>query len=408
MKLLTTLAAAALLTVSACKEKAETTASAKEVKIGILHSLTGTMAISETSLKDVVEMAVEEINAKGGVLGHTIKPVAVDPASNWDLFAEKAKELILKEKVAATFGCWTSVSRKSVLPVYEANKSLLFYPVQYEGVEESPYIYYTGATPNQQLIPAAEYMMSKAGGSKKKFYLLGTDYVFPRTANKVLKLFLKSKGVADENIIEVYTPFGHADYQTIVAEIKKFGKDGDAVVLSTINGDSNVPFYKEFANQGLTSEFCPIMAFSVAEDELRAMETQYLAGHLAAWNYYQSVNTPENNAFVKAFKAYCKKKGLPGGEARVTDDPIEAAYFGVYAWAKAVEKAGSFDVEKVKAALSGLEFPAPGGPKKIHATNHHTYKPVLIGEIRADGQFDVVWQTPGLVEPNPFALIGRP
>ena len=400
-----------------CNEKKETKVSSspapaakemKEVKIGVLHSLTGTMAISETSLKDVVEMAVEEINASGGVLGHKIKPVIVDPASNWDLFAEKAKELILKDKVAVTFGCWTSVSRKSVLPVYEANKALLFYPVQYEGVEESPYVYYTGATPNQQLIPAAEYMMSKAGGSKKKFYLLGTDYVFPRTANKVLKLFLKSKGVPDANIKEVYTPFGHADYQTIVGEIKTFAKDGDAVVLSTINGDSNVPFYKEFANQGLTSEICPIMAFSVAEDELRAMETEYLVGHLAAWNYYQSIDTPENNAFVKAFKEYCKRKNLPGGEDRVTDDPIEAAYFGVYAWKKAVEKAGSFDVEKVKAALNGLAFDAPGGKKMFHKTNHHTHKPVLIGEIRADGQFDVVWQTPGLVEPDPFALVGRP
>jgi urea transport system substrate-binding protein len=395
-----------------CGEKAPKSGgevkTSKEVKIGILHSLTGTMAISETSLKDVVEMAVEEINATGGVMGHTVKTVVVDPASNWDLFAEKAKQLILQDKVAVTFGCWTSVSRKSVLPVYEANKALLFYPVQYEGVEESPYIYYTGATPNQQLIPAAEYMMSKDGGSKKKFYLLGTDYVFPRTANKVLKLYLKSKGVPDANIKEVYTPFGHADYQTIVAEIKTFSKKGDACVLSTINGDSNVPFYKEFTNQGLTSETTPIMAFSVAEDELRAMETQFLVGHLAAWNYYQSVKTPENEKFVANFKAFCAKNKLPGGDARVTDDPIEAAYFGVYAWKKAVEKAGTFEVEAVKAALSNLEFDAPGGAKKIHATNHHTYKPVMIGEIKADGQFDVVWQTPGLVEPDPFALVGRP
>lgn len=398
----------AFILTSCQSEEKKAEATAKEVKIGILHSLTGTMAISETSLKDVVEMAVDEINAQGGVLGHQIKPVVVDPASNWDLFAEKAKQLIQVDKVAVTFGCWTSVSRKSVLPVYEANKALLFYPVQYEGVEESPYIYYTGATPNQQLIPAAEYMMSKDGGSKKKFYLLGTDYVFPRTANKVLKLFLESKGVPAANIQEVYTPFGHADYQTIVAEIKKFGKNGDACVLSTINGDSNVPFYKEFANQGLTAEQIPIMAFSVAEDELRAMETKFLVGHLAAWNYYQSIETPANQKFVAAFKAFCKAKGLPGGENRVTDDPIEAAYFGVYAWKKAVEKAGTFEVEAVKKALSGLDFDAPGGAKKIHATNHHTYKPVLIGEIRADGQFDVVWKTPGLVEPDPFALIGRP
>lgn len=376
---------------------------ADEVKIGILHSLTGTMAISETSLRDVVLMAVEEINASGGVLGKKIKPVVVDPASNWDLFAEKAKELLVQEKVAVTFGCWTSVSRKSVLPVYEQYNGLLFYPVQYEGEEQSPNIFYTGASPNEQLIPAAEYMMSKDGGSKKKFYLLGTDYVFPRTANKVLKAFLLSKGVPESNIVEEYTPFGHSDYQTIVGKIKAFAKQGDACVLSTINGDSNVPFYKEFANQGLTAKTCPVMAFSVAEDELRSMETEKLVGHLAAWNYFQSIDTPENKKFVAAFKAYCKKNNLPGGDARVTDDPIEAAYFGVYVWKAAVEKAGSFEVDKVRKAVLGLEFDAPGGKKKMHPTNHHTFKPVLIGEIRADGQFDVIWQTPGLVEPESYS-----
>ncbi|MFZ5868748.1 MAG: urea ABC transporter substrate-binding protein [Thermodesulfobacteriota bacterium] len=374
-----------------------------EVKIGILHSLTGTMAISETSLKDVVLMAVEEINGKGGVLGKKLKPVVVDPASNWDLFAEKAKELILKEKVAVIFGCWTSVSRKSVLPVFEANKGLLFYPVQYEGEEQSPNIFYTGATPNQQLIPAAEYLMSAEGGSKKKFYLLGTDYVFPRTANKILKAFLLAKGVPEKNIVEEYTPFGHADYQTIVSKIKKFSEGGDACVLSTINGDSNVPFYKEFANQKLTADKCPIMAFSVAEDELRSMETEFLVGHLAAWNYYQSIDVPENKQFVKDFKEYCKKNSLPGGDKRVTDDPIEAAYFGVYVWKKAVEKAKSFDIPKVTAAVLGMEFDAPGGPKKMDDVNHHTYKPVLIGEIKADGQFDIIWRTKGLVKPEAFS-----
>jgi urea transport system substrate-binding protein len=376
---------------------------AEPIKIGVLHSLTGTMAISETSLRDAVLMAVDEINAKGGVLGRKIEPVVVDPASNWDLFAEKARGLISQDKVAVVFGCWTSVSRKSVLPVFEQLKGLLFYPVQYEGEEQSPNIFYTGATPNQQLIPAAEFMMKKEGGEKKKFYLLGTDYVFPRTANKILKAYLLSVGVPEANIIEEYTPFGHNDYQTIVGKIKEFGKAGDAAVLSTINGDSNVPFYKEFANQGLTADKVPIMAFSVAEDELRSMETEALVGHLAAWNYYQSIDTPENKAFVDAFKAYAEAKGLPGGKNRVTDDPIEAAYFGVYVWKAAVEKANSFEVDAVVPAVMGLEFDAPGGKKKMHATNHHTFKPVYIGKIRADGQFDVISKSDGLVEPEAFS-----
>jgi urea transport system substrate-binding protein len=379
------------------------TTAPEPVKVGILHSLTGTMAISETSLRDAVLMAVDEINASGGVLGRQIEPVVVDPASNWDLFAEKSRELLTTEKVAVVFGCWTSVSRKSVLPVFESLNGLLFYPVQYEGEEMSPNIFYTGATPNQQLIPAAEFMMTAEGGSKKKFYLLGTDYVFPRTANKILKAYLLSVGVPESNIIEEYTPFGHADYQTIVAKIKDFGQAGDAAVLSTINGDSNVPFYKEFANQGLTADMIPIMAFSVAEDELRSMETEALVGHLAAWNYYQSIDTPENQKFVEAFKSYAAAKGLPGGRDRVTDDPIEAAYFGVYVWKAAVEKANSFDIEPVKQAILGLEFDAPGGPKKMHAENHHTYKPVYIGKIRADGQFDVISRSPGLVEPQAFS-----
>jgi urea transport system substrate-binding protein len=393
---LATLALLAFAAASCTKE-------AEPVKIGILHSLSGTMAISETSLQDVVLMAVDEINAKGGVLGRKIEPVIVDPASDWDKFAELSKKLISEDKVAAVFGCWTSVSRKSVLPVFEQLKGLLFYPVQYEGEEQSPQIFYTGATPNQQLIPAAEFMMKKEGGEKKKFYLLGTDYVFPKTANKILKAYLLSVGVPEKNIIEEYTPFGHADYQTIVGKIKEFGKAGDAAVLSTINGDSNVPFYKEFANQGLTADKIPIMAFSVAEDELRAMETEHLVGHLAAWNYYQSIDTPENKAFVEAFKNYAAAKGLPGGKNRVTDDPIEAAYFGVYVWKAAVEKANSFDVDKVVPAVLGLEFDAPGGKKKMHAANHHTYKPVYIGKIRADGQFDVISKSEGLVEPEAFS-----
>jgi urea transport system substrate-binding protein len=369
------------------------------VKVGVLHSLTGTMAISEISLRDTVLMAIDEINAKGGVLGKTIEPVIVDPNSIPDTFKEKARQLLATDKVSVVFGCWTSASRKSVLPVFEELKGLLFYPVQYEGEEMSPNIFYTGATPNQQLIPAAEYMMSKEGGNKKKFYLLGTDYVFPKTANLILKGFLLSKGIPEKDIREVYTPFSHTDYQTIVTEIKGFGKAGDAVVLSTINGDSNVAFYKEFAAQQIKAKDIPIMAFSVAEDELRAIpDKKNLVGHLAAWNYFQSVDTPENKAFVSAFKAKF-------GPDRVTDDPIEAAYFGVYVWKAAVEKAKSFEVEKVVEAALGLDFPAPGGAKKMHATNHHTFKPVYIGEILADGQFKIVSKVNGgaLVEPEAYS-----
>ena len=378
------------------------------IKVGVLHSLSGTMAISEVSLRDVVLMAVEEINAKGGVLGRKIQPVVVDPASNWDLFAEKAKQLLLQEKVAVVFGCWTSVSRKSVLPVFENNNGLLFYPVQYEGEECSRNVFYTGATPNQQLIPAAEYLMSKEGGGYKKFYLLGTDYVFPRTANKILRAFLLAKKVPVENIAEEYTPFNHQDYQTIVGKIKRFASGGQAAVLSTINGDSNVPFYKEFANQGLRSENAPIMAFSVAEDELRGMDTSALVGHLAAWNYYQSVDTPQNKKFVQAFKAYAKKNNLPGGDKRVTDDPMEAAYFGVYVWKQAVEKAKTTEVDAVRKAVYGQEFLAPGGKIKMDEANHHTYKPVLIGEILKDGQFKVVWRSKGLVRAEPWSEYTSP
>ncbi|WP_045461950.1 urea ABC transporter substrate-binding protein [Sporocytophaga myxococcoides] len=390
------------------QEKSAEAASGETIKIGVLHSLSGTMAISEVSLKDVIEMAVEEINASGGVLGKKVEPVIVDPASDWDLFAEKSKELILDKKVAAVFGCWTSVSRKSVLPVFEEHNSLLFYPVQYEGEECSANVIYSGATPNQQLIPAAEYLMSEKGGGYKKFYLLGTDYVFPRTANKILKAFLLSKGVPKENIIEEYTPFHHQDYQTIVSKVKKFAAGGKACVLSTVNGDSNVPFYKEFANQGLTAAMCPIMAFSVAEDELRSMDTEFLVGHLAAWNYYQSVESPENKLFVENFKKFCEKKGLPGGKSRVTDDPICWAYTDIYLWKNAVEKAGTTEIEKMRPALYGLEFKSPGGLVKMSEKNHHLAKPVMIGEIRSDGQFDIIWKTDGLVEPEPWSKLTSP
>ena len=368
---------------------------AEDIKLGILHSLSGTMAISETSCKDASVMAMEEINAKGGVLGKKLEPVIVDGASENPLFTEKAKELLIKHKVAATFGCWTSSSRKSVLPVFEEYNGLLFYPVQYEGEEQSKNVFYTAASPNQQLVPAAQYMLDQGA---TKFVLLGTDYVFPKTANMVLKAFLKSKGIPDANIIEEYTIFGHKDYQTIVAKIKELAKGGGTCVLSTINGDSNVPFYKEFANQGLTSSDCPIMAFSVAEDELRAMEVPPLVGHLAAWNYFMSIDTPENKTFIKAFQTRY-------GKERVTDDPIEAAYYGVYVWAKAAELAKSIEVDRVREKVYGLEFDAPGGKKSMHPTNQHTMKPVYIGEILKTGQFKVVWKSKGLVEPDSYSKI---
>lgn len=335
------------------------------IKIGILHSLRGTMAISEVSLRDVVLMAAEEINAKDGVLGRLIKPVVVDPASNWDLFAEKAKQLLLQDKVSVVFGCWTSVSRKAVLPVFEKNNGLLFYPVQYEGEECSRNVFYTGAAVNQQAVPAVEYLMSTEGGAYKKFYLLGTDYVYPRTTNKILRAMLLSKKVPPADTMEEYTPFHHQDYKTIVGKMKRFAAGGGACVISTINGDSNVPFYKEFGSQGLRAEVAPIMAFSVAEDELRGMDTSALVGHLAAWNYYQCIDIIENKKFVAAFKSYCRRNSLPDGEKRVTDDPIEAAYFGVHVWKQAVEKAGSTDVDQVRRAVYGMEFIAPGGKKKM-------------------------------------------
>ena len=373
------------------------------VKIGILHSLTGTMAISETSLRDATQMAIEEINAAGGVLGRPLEPVIADGGSNWDLFEERARELLTERRVAVVFGCWTSISRKAVLPVFESLNGLLFYPVQYEGEEMSPNIFYLGATPNQQLIPGADFMMRAEGGGKKKFYLLGTDYVFPRTANRILKAHLTKSGIPASNIVEEYIPFGHSDFQPIVAKIKDFGKDGDAAVLSTINGDSNVAFYREFAKQGLTPKRIPVMAFSLAEDELRAMSSSDLVGHLTAWNYYQSIDTPENKRFVEAFKAFAERKGLPGGGRRVTDDPIEAAYVGVYVWKAAVEKAQSFAVDKVRAAVLGLDFDAPGGRKRMHPTNHHAYKPAYVGRVRADGQFDIIWRSQELLEPQAFS-----
>ena len=374
------------------------------IKVGVLHSLSGTMAISETVLKDVALMAIEEINAKGGVLGKKLEPVVVDPASNWPLFAEKAKQLISQDKVAVMFGCWTSVSRKSVLPVVEELNGLLFYPVQYEGEELSKNVFYTGAAPNQQAIPAVEYLMSKDGGGAKRFVLLGTDYVYPRTTNKILRAFLKSKGVKDSDIDEKYTPFGHADYQTIVADIKKFAAGGKTAVISTINGDSNVPFYKELGNQGLKARDVPVVAFSVGEEELRGVDTKPLVGHLAAWNYFMSLKNPTNDAFKKKWAAYAKAKNLPNADKPLTNDPMEATYIGIHMWKQAVEKAKSTDTDKVIAAMAGQTFTAPSGiTSKMDEKNHHLHKSVFIGEIKADGQFNVVWKTPGPVKAKPWS-----
>jgi urea transport system substrate-binding protein len=400
IKSLSASVAAAALAVGA----ASTYAQGKTVKVGVLHSLSGTMAISETVLKDVALMAFEEINASGGVMGYKIEPVVVDPASNWPLFAEKARQLITQDKVVAVFGCWTSVSRKSVLPVFEELNGLLFYPVQYEGEELSRNVFYTGAAPNQQAIPAVEYLMSEEGGGAKRWVLLGTDYVYPRTTNKILRAFLKSKGVSDKDILEVYTPFGHSDYQTIVADIKKFSAGGKTAVVSTINGDSNVPFYKELGNQGLKATDVPVVAFSVGEEELRGVDTKPLVGHLAAWNYFMSLKNPQNDGFKKKWAAYAKAKKLPAADKPLTNDPMEATYIGIYMWKQAVEKAKTFDVDKVIVAMGGQTFKAPSGFIAVmDEKNHHLHKPVFIGEVTADGQFNVVWKTKGPIKAQPWS-----
>jgi len=375
------------------------------IKVGVLHSLSGTMAISETVLKDTVLMAIDEVNAKGGVLGRKLEAVVVDPASNWPLFAEKAKQLISQDKVAVTFGCWTSVSRKSVLPVFEGSNALLFYPVQYEGEELSANVFYTGAAPNQQAIPAVEYLMSKDGGGAKRFVLLGTDYVYPRTTNKILRAFLKAKNIPDADIMEEYTPFGHADYQSIIAKIKKFASEGKkTAVVSTINGDSNVPFYKELGNQGLKATDVPVVAFSVGEEELRGVDTKPLVGHLAAWNYFMSLKGASNDEFVKKWGAYAKAKNIAGHKDKpITNDPMEATYIGFNMWVQAVTKAKSTDVDKVRQAMYGQTFKAPSGITSTMDPSHHLRKSVFVGEVRADGQFNVVWRTPGPVAADPWS-----
>jgi urea transport system substrate-binding protein len=368
------------------------------IKIGVLHSLSGTMAISETTLKDTVLMMVDDLNKNGGLLGKKVEAVVVDPASNWPLFAEKARELLEKDKVAVVFGCWTSVSRKSVLPVFEQDNGLLFYPVQYEGEESSNNVFYTGAAPNQQAIPAVEYLMGKDGGEAKRWVLEGTDYVYPRTTNKILRAFLHSKGVADDDILENYTPFGFSDWQTEVAKIKQFASAGKkTAVVSTINGDANVPFYKELANQGIKASEIPVVAFSVGEEELAGIDTKNLVGHLAAWNYFESVKTPENDAFIKQWHAFVKK------DTRTTNDPMEATYIGFKMWTQAVLQAGTTDVNAVRQALYGQKVKNLTGGEAVMNSNHHLSKPVMIGEIKPDGQFNVVWKTKGVIKADAWS-----
>jgi urea transport system substrate-binding protein len=361
--------------------------SSDTVKVGILHSLSGTMSISEASLKDAELMAIEEINASGGLLGKKIEPVTEDGASDWPTFAEKAKKLLQKDQVATIFGGWTSASRKAMLPVVEQNKGLLWYPVQYEGLESSPNIFYTGATTNQQIVPAVSWLLKNKG---KKFFLIGSDYVFPRTANKIIKAQLKAEG--GELLGEEYTPLGHTDYSTLISKIKGIKPD---IIFNTLNGDSNVAFFKQLKDAGITSKDVTVMSVSIAEEEIRGIGGDILAGHLAVWNYFQTTNTPENKAFVEKYKAKY-------GKDRVTDDPIEAAYFAVHLWAEAVKKAGSFDVDKVKAAAKGIEYKAPGGTVKIEGENQHTWKTVRIGEIQPDGQFKEIWNSGSPVKPDPY------
>lgn len=363
---------------------------ADTIKVGVLHSLSGTMAISETTLKDTVLMMIDKQNKKGGILGKKLEAVVVDPASNWPLFAEKTRELLAKDKVDVIFGCWTSVSRKSALPVLEELNGLLFYPVQYEGEESSKNVFYTGAAPNQQAIPAVDYLMNDIGATR--WVLAGTDYVYPRTTNKILEAYLLAKGVKAEDIMINYTPFGHSDWQGIVSDIKTFGSQGKkTAVVSTINGDANIPFYKELGNQGISAEDIPVIAFSVGEEELSGFDTAPLVGHLAAWNYFQSVDSQANDTFIADWKKFI------GDKKRVTNDPMEATYIGFEMWVKAVEKAGTTDVDAVEQALIGVAVPNLTGGIAVMNANHHLSKPVLIGEIQEDGQFEVVWKTPDTV-----------
>ncbi|WP_342045185.1 urea ABC transporter substrate-binding protein [Bacillus sp. OTU530] len=393
-KIVVAAATAATFALSGCaastavdQEEKKETSTGDTVKVGVLHSLSGTMALSEVSLRDAELMAIKEINDAGGVLGKKIEPVVEDGASDWPTFAEKAKKLLQKDQVATIFGGWTSASRKAMLPVVEQNKGLLWYPVQYEGMESSPNIFYTGATTNQQIVPAVSWLLQNKG---KKFFLIGSDYVFPRTANKIIKAQLKAEG--GTLLGEEYTPLGHTDYGTLISKIKEAKPD---VIFNTLNGDSNVAFFKQLKDAGLTSKDVTVMSVSIAEEEIRGIGPEVLEGHLAVWNYFQATDTPENQKFVDSYKkAY--------GQERVTDDPIEAAYFAVYLWAEAVKKAGSFDVEKVKAAADGIEFKAPGGTVKIDGATQHTWKTVRIGEIQKDGQFKEIWNSGKAIQPDPY------
>lgn len=384
-----TFIASLLITTSPLLFSANLYAAEETIKIGVLHSLSGSMAISESTLKDTVLMLVDEQNKKGGILGKKIEPIVVDPASNWSLFAEKSRELLAKDKVSAVFGCWTSVSRKSVLPIFEELNGILFYPVQYEGEESSKNIFYTGAAPNQQAIPAVDYLKKEFG--IERWVLVGTDYVYPRTTNKILEAYLKEKfGVKTADIMINYTPFSYSDWQSIIADIKKFGLAGKkTAVISTINGDANVPFYKELANQGITASQLPVIAFSVGEEELSGIDTTPLEGHLAAWNYFQSVDTDLNSEFVDNWHKFTKN------DNRVTNDPMEATYIGFNMWVKAVEKAGTDDPTAVQNALIGVTVPNLSGSYAAMMPNHHITKPVMIGEIQSDGQFAIVSSTPG-------------
>jgi len=357
------------------------------IKIGILHSLSGTVAISEAVLKDTVLMLIEDQNRKGGLLGRKLEPIVVDPASDWNMFAEKARDLLTKEKVAVVFGCWTSASRKSVLPIFEQLNGLLFYPVQYEGEESSRNIFYTGAAPNQQAIPAVRYLMSKEGGEVRRWVLLGTDYVYPRTTNRILSAYLSAQGVSPDEIMTIYTPFGHPEWREIVARIKAFDLEGKkTAVISTINGDANTYFYRELAAQHVDANAIPVMAFSVGERELLGVGVVPI-GHLAAWNYFNSVKSAENEAFVTMWADFT------GQRDKITNDPMEATFIGFRMWAQAVVQAGTTDVNAVRQAMYGQRIKAPSGFEVVMNTNHHLSKPVMIGRVNSSGTFDVIWQS---------------
>jgi urea transport system substrate-binding protein len=371
-------------------EAAEVDTSGDTIKVGLLNSLSGTMAISEVTVRDALLLAIDEINADGGVLGKQIEPISEDGASDWPTFAEKAEKLIQEDQVAAVFGCWTSASRKAVLPVFEQNRSLLFYPVQYEGLEQSPYIFYTGATTNQQIVPALDYLREERG--VESLYLVGSDYVFPRTANRIIKQYAEAHGI--EIVGEDYAPLGSTEFATIVNKVESSGADA---VFNTLNGDSNVSFFKEYDSTGLTAQTMPVMSVSIAEEEVRSIGPEYLEGQLTSWNYYQTTEGQANERFVDAYQAEY-------GEDRPTSDPMEAAYTSVHLWKEMVEQAGSFEVEDVKAAAAegGITFDAPEGTVTVDGETQHLYKTARIGEIGADGQITEVWNSGEPIRPDPY------